>query len=81
MIKEGPNLATVKIVIIDGGKGNKQYCKNKGRDRLDLILHREDGPAIEYANTYKAHFKDGLKHGVVEFAGRVCSTWEKGVRV
>jgi hypothetical protein len=78
--KETPNLANVKIVVLDDGKGNLQYCKPNKTINF-LILHREDGPAIDYKNSYKAHYKDGLLHGTVEFAGKICSTWKNGVKI
>jgi len=82
LTKQAPVLGAgaAKQVIIDDGKGNLQYCRMNKTINF-LILHREGGPAIDYANSYKAHYKDGLLHGTVEFAGRVCSTWKNGVRV
>lgn len=78
--KVAPTVVGVKQVILADGKGNLQYCKlNKTMNFL--ILHREDGPALDYANSYKAHYKDGLLHGTIEFAGKVCSTWKNGVKV
>jgi len=38
--------------------GNKFYYKNKTM----TILHRLDGPAVEYAHGYKAWFVDGKRH-------------------
>ena len=38
--------------------GNKYYYKDKAK----TILHREDGPAIEYTNGSKAWFVNGVPH-------------------
>ena len=38
--------------------GNKAYYS----DREMTILHREDGPAIEYANGSKVWYLDGKRH-------------------
>ena len=38
--------------------GNKRYYS----DREMKILHREDGPAIEYADGYKAWHLNGKRH-------------------
>jgi hypothetical protein len=35
--------------------GNKWYWK-------DNLLHREDGPAVEYPDGYKAYIQNGLYH-------------------
>ena len=32
------------------------------KDPECIILHREDGPAIEYANGTKCYIKNGLRH-------------------
>jgi len=80
---EKPNFAGFNQVILVDDKGNKQYAKmpKKAKSINDAVLHREDGPAKEYVNGYKAYFKDGKLHGTVEFAGKICSTWNNGVRV
>jgi len=38
--------------------GNKCYYKDKAK----TILHRLDGPAIEWANGYKAWYINGQRH-------------------
>ena len=78
--KQGPHTTSPVVMILVDKVGNKQYCKF-GRNLSHPILHRTDGPAIEYINGYKAWYKDGRKHGVVEFGGKVCSTWKNGVRI
>lgn len=82
MAKEALNPAGFTTMILEDGKGNRQYAKvAKGKGLGDAVLHRTDGPALEYANGYKAHYKDGLLNGTVEFGGKVCSTWKNGVKV
>jgi len=59
--------------------GNKRYYLNN-------ILHRKDGPAIEYADGYKEWYVNGLLHRedgpAVEFAGeyaiKYTSWWYQG---
>ncbi len=80
MSKAGPHLAGVIAMILVDDKDNKQHCK-VSKNLGHPVLHREDGPALDYANTYKAHYKNGVLHGTIEFAGKVCSTWNKGVRI
>ena len=38
--------------------GDKLYYK----DREMMLCHREDGPAVEYADGYKAWFLNGKRH-------------------
>lgn len=61
--------------------GGKQYYKIRENDLRMRVLHRVDGPALEYANGYLAHYIDGEKHGAVIFAGNICSIWDKGIRI
>ena len=46
-----------QIIHIDN-RGDKRYCS----DREMTILHREDGPAIEYADGYKEWYINGKLH-------------------
>ena len=84
---EKPNFAGFSQVVLVDDKGNKQYAKlpKKAKSINDAILHREDGPAKEYVNGYKAYFKDGKLHRVdgptVEFNNLPCSFWKNGVKV
>lgn len=74
------------IIIVDD-RGNKQYCKlpKRARGIQDAVLHREDGPALDYVNTYKGWYKDGKMHRddgpAVEFNGQACSYWKNGVKI
>lgn len=79
-MKERPNVSAFNRLILVDDKGNKQHAKFS-KNLAHAVLHREDGPAIEYTNGYNAHYKDGLRHGTIEFGGRICSTWKKGVRI
>jgi hypothetical protein len=82
-----PNFSGCDRVVFADANGNKQYAKlpKKAKSVQDAVLHREDGPAIEYVNGYKAYYKNGLLHRddgpAVEFAGRACSFWKNGIRV
>lgn len=77
MTKTPPTTAGYTTMILVDDAGNRQYCKC-GKNLSYPILHRTDGPALDYANGYKAHYKDGVLHGTVEFGGRVCSEWKNG---
>jgi len=76
-MKVAPNSAGFTTMILVDAAGNKQYCKF-GKNLSNPVLHRADGPALDYVNSYKAHYKDGVLHGTIEFAGKVCSTWKNG---
>lgn len=82
-----PNFAGFDTVIFVDREGNKQYAKlpKKAKNVNEAVLHREDGPAVEYVNTYQAWYKNGKLHRedgpAVEFAGRACSFWKNGVKV
>ena len=39
-----------------------EVCDNSTEWRLDGEKHREDGPAVEWANGYKAWYLNGKKH-------------------
>ena len=50
-----------------------KYAVQVSKDNYPDIIHIGDVTQVSY--------KDGVLHGTVEFAGRVCSTWKNGVRV
>jgi hypothetical protein len=59
-VKSSPDVKTEDLpqyIEIDND-GNKYYYKDKEMK----ILHREDGPAIEYADGYKEWWRDGELH-------------------
>ena len=47
----------IKIYCHTDEYENKCWCKED-----TFILHREDGPAVEYANGDKSWYQNGLKH-------------------
>ena len=48
----------MKQYITTSRYGTKKYFK----DKEQTILHREDGPAVEYANGERAWYVDGKYH-------------------
>ena len=46
------------VYIMIGDRGDKHYYS----DRRMMILHREDGPAIEYPHGYKEWWRNGWLH-------------------
>jgi 2-hydroxychromene-2-carboxylate isomerase len=51
------------VYIIINEYGHKYYYKDKAM----TILHREDGPAIEFASGYKAWYSNGVSLSEREF--------------
>lgn len=66
------------VYIEINGIGSKFYFK----DRAMRILHREDGPAVEYANGNKQWFLNGKCHRedgpAIELAGGFKAWWLNG---
>jgi hypothetical protein len=70
-----------KLVYIEiNTDGDKFYHS----DREMKIFHREDGPAIEYANGYKAWYLNGKRHRedgpAIEYASGSKAWWLNGKR-
>lgn len=51
-------------------------CYNRVEWRFNKLLHREDGPAIEWKNGYKAWYQNGERHRV----GGPAVEWANGYK-
>ena len=64
-------------VVVNPDTGTRRYYNDAGR------LHREDGPAIVYANGYQEWYQNGRRHRVdgpaIEYANGAQEWWIHGV--